>query len=77
MNYLIGCSELAALIKEEQQLSSQKQVSEPFFQLVRFTIEAIYCRVAKKPAFKAVKKEVVQKPEWFPAKPIIRKWVLY
>ena len=77
MNYLIGCSELAALFKEEQQLSSHKQVSEPLYQLLRFIIEAIYSRAAKKPAFKAVEKEVVQNLKWFPANPIIRKQVLY
>ena len=42
-----------------------------------FIIEAIYCRAAKKPAFKAVEKEVVRNLEWFSAKPIKRKWVLY
>ena len=47
MNNLAGCSEIAALIKEEQLLNGQKQVSEPLKQLINFIIEVIECDVKK------------------------------
>ena len=77
MNNLAGCSEIAALIKEEQLLNSQKQVSEPLKQLINFIIKVIECDVKKKPEFEAPDTSVVKNLEWFPTRPIIRKWVLY
>ena len=77
MDYLAGCSEIAALIKEEQLLNSQKLVSEPLKQLISFIIEAIECNVQKKPDFEAPDTSVFKNLEWFPTRPIIRKRVLY
>ena len=77
MDYLAGCLEIAALIKEEQLLSGQKQVSEPLKQLISFIIEAIERDVQKKPDFEAPDTSVVKNLEWFPTRPIIRKQVLY
>ena len=77
MDYLAGCSEIVALIKEEQLLNGQKLVSEPLKQLISFIIEAIERDVQKKPDFEAPDTSVVKNLEWFPTRPIIRKWVLY
>ena len=77
MDYLSGCSEIAALIKEEQLLNGQKLVSEPLKQLISFIIEAIERDVQKKPDFEAPDTSVVKNLEWFPTRPILRKWVLY
>ena len=77
MDYLAGCSEIAALIKEEQLLNSQKLVSELLKQLISFIIEVIERDVQKKPDFEAPDTSVVKNLEWFPTRPIIRKRVLY
>ena len=74
---MAGCSEIVALIKEEQFLNGQKLVSEPLKQLISFIIEAIEHDVQKKPDFEAPDTLVVKDLEWFPARPIIRKRVLY
>ena len=77
MDNLACCSEIAALIKEEQLLNGQKQVSEPLKQLVNFIIKVIECDIKKKSEFEAPDTSVVKNLEWFPTRPIIRKWVLY
>ena len=77
MDYLAGCSEIVALIKEEQLLNGQKLVSEPLKQLISFIIEAIERDVQKKPDFEAPDTSVIKNLEWFPTRPIIRKRVLY
>ena len=77
MDYLASCSEIAALIKEEQLLNGQKLVSEPLKQLISFIIEAIERDVQKKPDFEAPDSSVVKTLESFPTRPIIRKQVLY
>ena len=77
MDYLADCSEIAALIKEEQLLNGQKQVSEPLRQLINFIIEVIECDIKKKPEFEAPDTSDVKNLEWFPTRPIIRKRVLY
>ena len=53
------------------------QVSDELHNLVKFIIEAINCEVVKRPVSEAAKKSLVRNLEYFPARPIIRKQVLY
>ena len=73
MDYLVGCLEIVALIKEEQLLNGQKLVSEPLKQLISIIIEVIERDIQKKPDSEAPDTSVVKNLEWFPTKPIIRK----
>ena len=80
LSELLHCKHLAEVIKAEQlRNQGSLQVSKELENLVKFILDAINCDVGKKPAFARVPddQQPIRKLETFPARPIIRRQVLY
>ena len=78
--YLIYCKELAELILEEQSRNRPNlKVSNELKAMIQFIVDAINIDVGNKPEFEEVPDDemIVRNWEIFPAKPIIRRMVMY